>query len=588
MNRGGGHADRGPPDRSTASLAPEERLAAGAVVVYATLTLAVWLAGELAALIHTGRWLVLPVRTAATAVFRLPAHLDRPAAAWPAAARAALTSGPVLLACLAAGLVVSAGLVALAITTYRRLGGYATTAGRGAAWATPRQIKPVVLPRRQQVGDGAPSGSDAPRAGRVVLGRLPGPGRGRLVATEARHSVLVFGPTQSGKTTGLAIPAILEWGGPVMATSVKADLVRDTLTWRREQGRAWIYDPTAATGLTSSTWSPLDGAGGWAGAQRLAHWLTTASAPKSGLSDAEFWLAAAGKLLAPLLHACARSGRDMSDLVRWLDTMEQAEVTAALVVAGAEEALVAFEASCRRDERQLSSIYTTAEMALAAFSDPHVVASARSSEIQPATLLDGNHTLYLCGAAHEQGRLQGVFATLIQAVVEAAVDRASVTGRPLDPPLLLVLDEAANIAPLRDLDTLASTASGMGIQLVTICQDMAQLAARYGVDRARTIANNHRAKLILSGISDPSTLELMSGLLGEEAYQQHSVSAESHERRRTVTSSVAYRRLASGDELRRIRPGHGVLVYGHLPAARVKLRPWYEDGVLRRRGEPDG
>ncbi len=557
---------------SPGSLTPTERLAVSAAIVFALLTAAVWAASELAVWVHTGRWLFVPVGIAAGAVLRLPSQLARPQDAWPPSVRSSLPAAPVVVTCLAGCLVASAGLTAGVFEGWRRLGRHAPHAPydrRGAHWANARQLKSVLV--RHEA------------AGRVVLGRLGRAGRGRLVATEARHSVLVFGPTQSGKTTGLAIPALLEWNGPVMATSVKADLVRDTLAWRSRQGRAWIYDPTAATGLTGATWSPLDGAADWSGAQRLAHWLTTASAPKAGLSDAEFWQAAAGKLLAPMLHACARSGRDMADLVRWLDTMEQPEVTASLVVAGAEDALMAFEASCRRDERQLSSIYTTAEMALAAFSDPNVVASARASEIRPAALLTGNHTLYLCGTAHEQGRLQGVFATLIQAVIEAAVQRASVSGRPLDPPLLLVLDEAANIAPLRDLDTLASTASGMGIQLVTICQDMAQLAARYGPDRARTVANNHRAKLILSGVSDPSTLELMSGLLGEEAYAQQSISAESHEQRRTFTSSVGYRRLASTDELRRIRPGHGVLVYGHLPAARIALRPWFLEPELKRR-----
>jgi type IV secretion system protein VirD4 len=567
-----------------------EKLAAGVVGLYAALTVAVWAAGQMASLIRTGHWLPMPIGAAAAVVARLPKHLADPAEAWPPAVRAGLPSGPVLLACLVVSLTGSGGLAIAVISGRRRLSGPPTPAGRGAVWATRQQLKPILLPRRGQASDDHSSGA---RAGRVVLGRLAGAGgarrqpwrRARLLATEARHSVLVFGPTQSGKTTGLAIPAILEWRGPVMATSVKADLVRDTLVWRRRQGRAWIYDPTASTGLAAATWSPLAGAREWAGAQRLAHWLTTASAPRAGLSDAEFWLAAAAKLLAPLLHACALSGRDMADLVRWLDTMEQAEVTAALVVAAAQDALVAFEASCRRDERQLSSIYTTAEMALAAFADPKVVASARSSEIQADLLLDGSHTLYLCGTAHEQGRLQGVFASLIQAVIEAAIYRASVSGTRLDPPLLLVLDEAANIAPLRELDTLASTAAGMGIQLITICQDVAQLAARYGPDRARTIANNHRAKLVLSGLSDPTTLELMSGLLGEEAYQHHSVSAESHERRRTFTSSVAYRRLASTDELRRIPPGYGVLVYGHLPAARLELRSWYQDVTLRRRSE---
>ena len=78
-----------------------------------------------------------------------------------------------------------------------------------------------------------------------------------------------------------------------------------------------------------------------------------------------------------------------------------------------------------------------------------------------------------------------------------------------------MLDEAANIAPLADLDALASTAAGHGVQLVTVWHDLAQINARYG-PRAATVVNNHRAKLFLSGISDPSTLDYASHLIGEE------------------------------------------------------------------------
>ena len=49
--------------------------------------------------------------------------------------------------------------------------------------------------------------------------------------------MLVLGPTQSGKTTGLAIPALLEWEGPVVATSVKGDLVASTRGFRALHGR---------------------------------------------------------------------------------------------------------------------------------------------------------------------------------------------------------------------------------------------------------------------------------------------------------------------------------------------------------------
>jgi hypothetical protein len=33
-------------------------------------------------------------------------------------------------------------------------------------------------------------------------------------------AVIVLGPTQSHKTAGLAVPSVLEWDGPVLATSV--------------------------------------------------------------------------------------------------------------------------------------------------------------------------------------------------------------------------------------------------------------------------------------------------------------------------------------------------------------------------------
>jgi type IV secretion system protein VirD4 len=415
---------------------------------------------------------------------------------------------------------------------------------------------------------------------RLVLGRV---GR-TVVACEARHSVLVLGPTQSGKTTGLAIPALLEWDGPVLATSVKGDLVATTRAWRADRGQTWVYDPSASAGAgPTSRWSPLQESVTWSGAQRMATWLVEASPARAGLSEGAFWFAAAAKLLAPLLLAAALGQRSMADVVRWTDLQEGEEVEVLLGHFGEVEAGVALFASLGRDERIRSSVYTTLETVLSPYQDPVVAASAVAPDIRPAQLIAGAHTLYLCGPAHEQARVQGVFAALAASVVNAAVERVHRRGRPLEPPLLVVLDEVANIAPLRDLDTLASTGAGMGIQLVTVCQDLAQLAVRYGPERSRTIANNHRAKVILSGVADVGTLDTLSALAGEQAVRELTVTADLRDGRRTTSSSLAYRRLAPADELRRIRPGEGVLVYGYLPPARLRLRPWYDDARLRRR-----
>ena len=53
----------------------------------------------------------------------------------------------------------------------------------------------------------------------------------------------------------------------------------------------------------------------------------------------------------------------------------------------------------------------------------------------------------------------------------------------------------------------------------------------------------------------------------------------------STTMTAGYRRLAPADALRRMAPGTGVLISGHLPPARLRLRPWYRDPELRRRSK---
>jgi type IV secretion system protein VirD4 len=439
----------------------------------------------------------------------------------------------------------------------------------GARWATWRDLRPLAV--------------RTPRPGRLVLGAA----RGRLVAAERGHSVLVVGPTQSYKTSGFAVPAILEWTGPVLAASVKTDLLARTMAWRRRQGTVWVYDPGGATGLPAAGWSPLDAATTWGGARRVAHGLTEAARPQAGgLPDAEFWHAAAAKLLAPLLLAAAWSGRTMADVLRWLDEQEQLEVADALFAAGpaGSQALQAARASWSRDERQRSGVYTTAEMALEAFADPPTQVSP-GEWIRPNWLLGAPNTLYLCAPAHEQRRLRPLFSALTTEVLHAAVADSARRGAPLDPPLLVVLDEAANVAPVADLDTLASTAAGHGVQLVSVWQDLAQLTARYGA-RAGTVVNNHRVKVFLSGIADPATLEHASVLVGD--------TERLHQPRPAFGVGVGVgpvpappatvvRRLLPADALRRMAPGTAVALSGHLPPVRLRLRPWWRDRHLRAR-----
>jgi type IV secretion system protein VirD4 len=522
----------------------------------------VWVAGGVAALLTHGEWPGVGVTQMTYVIPRLVDDPWHPSAAWPRHAREAIP-GPVVFY----GVVVAlaAGASVAALLTRRRF--ERDRDGSGSTWASKRDLRSLIVSR--------------PVPNRLVLGRVGH----SLVAAEERQSVIVLGPTQSMKTSGFAIPAILEWRGPVVATSVKTDLIRHTIDHRRILGRTWIYDPTDSTGEDSAKWSPLGLCGDWRGAQRVAAWLAgAANHGTSGIEQAEFWHTLGAKLLGPLLYAAASSEASISDVVRWVNTQEETEVAAALQATGTMDALIAAQASWRREPRQKSSVYATAERILMAYEDPGVARSAERCDFSAAELLDGGqHTLYVAAPSHEQKRLRPLFQALLEAIVNHAYDQSSRRGSPLDPPLLVVLDEAANIAPLPELDTLASTASAHGIELVTVFHDFAQIANRYG-DRAPTVVNNHRAKIVLSGVSDPQTLEYVSRLLGDEEVLQAAVTRGS-EGSHSTTSSTVLRTLAPAHVLRGIRPGDGVLVYGHLPPARIRLRPWFAE---RRRGRSQG
>ena len=555
-----------------------------------------WLASGVAGWVATGHWPHLPLSHLAASVHRLPRHAADPVYAWPGLGPPSRT----LASTVVFYVMVLAG-IASALWGVRRArpgrpgpagpSGRSRTSGvTGARWARPADLRPLRLTR----GRGR-------RRPRLVLGRAGGKGpASRLIATEARHSVLVIGPTQSGKTTGLAIPAILEWPGPVVATSVKDDLAAVTARWRSSQGPCWLFDPTCSAGLAlsevdlagrgvepprRSRWSPLSSCETWSDAQKMASWLVESTPGRRGMADAAFWYTTAGKQLSPLLLAAARAGMSMADVVRWTDAQEYDEPMRLLQIAGDDDAAVALAACAGRDERIRSSVTTTLETVLQPFGDPTVASATSATDLELDQLFERSGTLFLCGPTHEQQRVQGLFAALVSTVIAEAVTRTALTGRALDPPLLLVLDEAANIAPIRDLDTLASTGAGLGIQLVTVCQDLAQLSARYDSERARTIANNHRAKMLLSGVGDLQTLDLISGLAGEQAVRELSTSQDLRHGGRTRTEATVMRRLAPTDQLRRVRPGEAVLLYGHLPPVRLRLRPWYEERVLRRRAE---
>ena len=581
------------------------RLVVLAAMLFGLLGATVWGGAWLAVLASGGGSIDAGVGDGVVAAFRLPGHLTEPAGAWP---RRAAVDIPGPLVYWPATLVVLAALGAVAV---------------GGLWLWQRwQTAGTVDRERLGVNakawfarrrDMATLFVDGPVPGRFILGRL---GR-RIVATECRATtepdrratvrrrqgdtgaVALVGPSRSGKTVA-AVAGILEWEGPAVLSSVKTDLLAATLGWRAEQGEVRIYDPLGLTPYVGSGWSPLAQAYDITGARRQARNLLEAI-NDDGTDNLGMWKNLAEYLMAGLFWVAANAGHDMGDVLEWVLTQDRprpdghSEVESVLnSLIGSPDRRVATEAPVAvnylmstwdQDERPRSSVYITAQAALSAFSDPAIARAAATSEIDVDWLLSGNNTVYLCSPLKDQVRLAPAFGGLVNDLMGQIYERAGLRpdGR-LERPTLVVLDEAGN-QRLDQLPEIASTVAGLGVQLVTIWQSIAQITKAYGRGSG-IVLTNHLSKLFYAGLSDQDSLEYVARVVGEEEVESRDLAGMwSSLILPQVTERTNRVGLVQPHCLRQMVPGDALLIHGTLPPAHIRARRWFDEANLRARAE---
>jgi type IV secretory pathway TraG/TraD family ATPase VirD4 len=248
--------------------------------------------------------------------------------------------------------------------------------------------------------------------------------------------------------------------------------------------------------------------------------LSPASADES-VRHGEHFAIAARALLAPLFHAAALSGGGVDRARGWLGRSEFSQPSEILRKADAQialEELSGVAAQAVGDYR--TSVLGTAQVALAWASRAAVRAStdpAVTPQIDLGELIAQQGTLYVVSPSRIQQELAPLIAALLDGLCAHAIDLAitSPAGR-LQDPLLLALDEVANIAPIRSLPRLLSEGIQQGIVPVLGVQDMSQARARWGEHETATMWSSPALRLVLAGVADPYTAQLVSDACGEQ------------------------------------------------------------------------
>ncbi|MBO0687556.1 MAG: type IV secretory system conjugative DNA transfer family protein, partial [Candidatus Dormibacteraeota bacterium] len=403
-------------------------------------------------------------------------------------------------------------------------------------------------------------------------------GGSSFLAGTREDSVAVVGPPRVGKTAGLLIPQALLWAGPLVSTSVKPDVLRASAARRLELaagfgGSIEVYAPTASEpveGLQPLRWSPLDGCQDPTVCQLRVLSMVGAAGGGRGTEDSDHWRAGAASVLRGYFHAAALSEQGMPAVLDWLAHQELAEPVLVLrrsrSAAGGLWALE-LEALASIGDRERGSFYSTARNSLNALASPVVLASCSANDLDLDLFLRSRSSLYVVSPTSHQSAVAPLVAGLIEAIVERAY-HLSARGR-LPAPLLLSLDEVANVAPLPSLGGILSQGAGQGVVVSWAVQSLAQLRARYGEDLAQACWSASRARIVFGGLADARDLEDLSTLTGEQEVRQVSTTSGQLGGQRTVTATWRPRLPAS--QLRSMRPGWAHLMYHSQPPTAVRV-----------------
>ncbi|MGX4690828.1 type IV secretory system conjugative DNA transfer family protein [Streptomyces sp. JNUCC 63] len=300
---------------------------------------------------------------------------------------------------------------------------------------------------------------------------------------------ILFAPRESRQAT--AAQVIRDAAGPALVITSNPALWQDTKDPRAKLGPVLLYDPAHLCDTPARLhWSPTAGCEDKATAAARATALLAPVRPTAKIDQAT--ADTAETLLRSFLHAAAVDGRTVRHVHRWSQGAQVQEAVRALRTnpkaasgsAGELEAALTSHPE-RRDiaqeltSRALASLFTVN------------VRDACTPNRTDALALDSfageGGTLYVVGESIEDPRTNPGAMPLLTALASSVVERGrrmaerSSSGR-LDPPLTLVLDDVAAVAPLPQLPELLAAGADRGLPTLALLRSREQARARWPHD----------------------------------------------------------------------------------------------------------
>nr|WP_143545651.1 type IV secretory system conjugative DNA transfer family protein [Rhodococcus sp. 06-1059B-a] len=386
----------------------------------------------------------------------------------------------------------------------------------------------------------------------VVVGRTVKGDRTIYMSWE--DMLLALAGPRMGKTAGMAIDAACAAPGPEVVTSNKRDAHDATRPVRETVGRVWRYDLQGIadgpnTGGDDFYWNPLRPVVSIVAARKLASYFAAASRDDSARVDAYFD-GGAQELLAQMMFAAACGGGDLLHVYGWLSD-ETCELPQRLLErSGHHIVAMRLESVRGLNPRQRDGLYDMARRFVGLLEEQSYAISvvpAQRVDLSFGSYLDtdigrtvqyphdrrefvieefvtSTDTLYTLSKEGPDSS-SALTTALIGSIIDAAqrTARLSPRGR-LPVPMLVVLDEAANVCRLPELPAWYSHLGSQGVCVMTIVQNLSQAQKVWGSDGVKQLLDAANFLWYGGGLKDKNTLAEMSALVGDHDVERWSTS----------------------------------------------------------------
>jgi len=304
--------------------------------------------------------------------------------------------------------------------------------------------------------------------------------------THRPEAAVHYGPPATRHTT--AAQAVRDAEGPALVLTSNPAVWQDTKDARAKLGPVHVYDPTHLCDTPARLhWSPTAGCENKQTAAATATALLAPIRPTAKIDQAVTDVAET--LLRSYLHAAAIDGRTIRHVHRWSQGIQIQDAVRTLRTnpKAASGSAGELEAALTAHPERRDIAQELAARALSALSTVNIREACtpnRSDALALDSFVDEGGTLYVVGESIEDPRTNPGAMPLLTALTSSVVERGrhmaerSSSGR-LDPPLTLVLDDVAAVAPLPQLPELLTGGANRGLPTLALLRSREQARTRW-------------------------------------------------------------------------------------------------------------